>query len=188
MPPFEAHLDVTKALIMIIGAGVFALGGLAFAGYWRSTAQYAGWTSDTIVPLAFGLVLFFVMATVAFKGFKTYRQGQSGPIVRIDDSGVLDLRVGPQVIPWAAIRGAEIKDISNAAMIRGGNEDERERLQVMGVVLKVEEAARYLSGDSALEATAKSLAQVTNFDEIHISPSGLHSSAEEILAAIEARR
>ena len=187
MPPFEAHLDVTRALIMIIGAGVFALGGLAFAGYWRSTAQYAGWTSDTIVPLAFGLVLFFVMATVAFKGFKTYRQGQSGPIVRIDDAGVLDLRVGPQVIPWAAIRGAEIKDISNARMTKHGDEDVRNRPQVMGVVLKVEGAAKYLSGDSALEATAKSLAQVTNFDEIHISPSGLHSSAEEILAAIEAR-
>lgn len=188
MPPFEAHLDVTKTLIMIIGAGVFAIGGLAFAGYWRSTAQYAGWTSDTLVPLGLGLALFFVMATVAFKGFKTYRQGQSGPIVRIDDAGVLDLRVGPHVIPWAAIQGAEIKDISNAAMIKRGNEDERLRPQVMGVVLKVEGAARFLSGDGALEATAKTLAQATGYDEIHISPSGLHSSAEEILAAIEARR
>lgn len=188
MPPFEAHLDVTKALIMIIGAGVFAIGGLVFAGFYRSTAQYAGWTSDTIVPLGLGLALFFVMATVAFKGYGTYSQGQSGPIVRVDDTGVLDLRVGPGVIPWAAIRSAEIKDISNARMTRQGDEDPRQRPQVMGVVLKVEGAARYFSGDSALEATAKTLAQATGYDEIHISPSGLHSSAEEILAAIEARR
>ena len=186
--PFEAYLDITKTLVMIVGAAAMALGGLAFAWHTRANAHGNMWTSDTLVPLGLGVALFFVMATVSFKGYGTYQQGRSGPIVRIDDSGVLDRRVGPAAIPWAAITGAEIIDLSNARLNKRGEDDARLRPQVIGVVLHVEGAARYRQSDGAIEATAKTLAQATDFNEIAISPEGLHTTAEELLAAIEAWR
>ena len=36
------------------------------------------------MPLGIGVAMFFVMATVSFKSYRTYEQGRSGPIMRID--------------------------------------------------------------------------------------------------------
>jgi len=184
--PFLAHLDASKTLVAIVITALMALGGLAFAWNARGNAQNAGWSSDTLVPLGIGVAVFFVMATVSFKSYRTYDQGRSGPIMRIDEAGVLDRRIGQTPIPWAAIAGAEIKDISNAKINRRGDEDERQRPQVMGVVLTVENAARYIEPDNLLVATAKALGQATGHNAIAIDPQGLDTTPEAILQAVQA--
>ncbi|HEY9081072.1 hypothetical protein [Magnetovibrio sp.] len=185
-PPFLAHVDATKTLVAIVLTALIALGGLVFAWNARGNAQNAGWSSETLVPLGIGVAVFFVMATVSFKSYRTYDQGRSGPIVRIDEAGVLDRRIGATAIPWTAIGGAEIKDISNAKFNRRGDEDERQRPQVMGVVLTVENAAHYMEPDGLLGSAAKTLGQATGHDAIAIDPQGLDTSAEAILQAVKA--
>lgn len=177
--PFEAHLDVTKTLIAVAITAAIAVGGLVFAWIKRGEAD------NPWVPLGIGIAVFFVMATVSFKQFKTYQQGQSGPIVRIDNAGVLDRRIGQTPIPWSAIQGAEIKDISNAKLTKRGDEDERNRPQVMGVVLNVENAAQFIDSDGLLSAATKAVGTATGHSEIAISPEGLSSSAEDILSAVQ---
>lgn len=184
--PFLAHLDASKTLVAIVITALIALGGLAFAWNARGNAQNAGWSSDTLAPLLIGVAVFFVMATVSFKSYRTYDQGRSGPIVRIDEAGVLDRRIGQTPIPWAAIGGAEIADISNAKMSRRGDEDKRQLPQVMGVVLTVENAARYIEPDNLLTATAKALGQATGHDAIALDPQGLDTTPEAIVRAVQA--
>ena len=184
--PFLAHLDASKTLIAIVLTALIALGGLVFAWNARGNAQNAGWSSDTLVPLGIGVAMFFVMATVSFKSYRTYEQGRNGPIIRIDEAGVLDRRIGQNPIPWAAISDAQIKDISNAKLNRRGDEDERQRPQVMGVVLTVENAARYLEPDNLLSATAKALSQATGYNAVVLDPQGLDATAEDILRAAQA--
>jgi len=186
--PFEAHLDVTKTLVALVITALIAIGGLVFAWTKKSGAENVGWSSDTLVPLGIGVVVFFVMATVSFKQYRTYDQGRSGPIVRIDESGVLDRRQGPNPIPWSAIGGAQIKDISNAHMVNRKDEDKRQNPQVMGVVLTVENAAKYLDGDGALGAAAKAVGEATGHDQFNISPEGLTTTAEDIFTAVQAYR
>ena len=186
--PFEAYLDVSKTLIMIIASMLMALGALVFVWHTRANTQGNLWTGDTVVPLGLGVVLFFVMATVSFKGYATYQQGRSGPIVRIDETGILDRRLNPAPIPWAAIGAAKIADIANTRMTKRGDADARLRPQTLGVRIDVEDAARYLDGEGALAATAKTLSAVTGYQTITLSPEGLHTSAEALLDAIAAHR
>ena len=184
--PFLAHLDASKTLVAIVITALIALGGLAFAWNARANAQNAGWSSDALAPLGIGLAVFFVMATVSFKSYRTYDQGRSSPIMRIDEAGVLDRRIGQTPIPWAAIGGAKIADISNAKMSRRGDEDKRQLPQVMGVVLTVENAARYIEPDNLLTATAKALGQATGHDAIALDPQGLDTTPEAIMQAVQA--
>jgi len=80
----------------------------------------------------------------------------------------------------------EIADISNAKMSRRGDEDKRQLPQVMGVVLTVENAARYIEPDNLLTATAKALGQATGHDAIALDPQGLDTTPEAILRAVQA--
>lgn len=185
--PFLAHLDVTKTLIAIVLTALMAIGGLVFAWNARTNAQGAGWSSDTLVPLGIGVALFFVMATVSFKSYTTYQKGRSGPIVRIDQNGIFDSRLGDKTIPWEAIGGAEIIDVSNAHMMNSG-EDMNSRPKVMEVQLTVTNAAAYMGSDGVLETAAKGLSAATGYDRINLRADGLDTTPEALLAAITARR
>lgn len=184
--PFEAHLDVTKTLIAVVLSAVVAVGGLVFAWNARSNAQASGWSSDALVPLGIGVLVFFVMATVSFKQYKTFEQGKRGAIVRIDQNGVLDTRLGPNPIPWSAITGAEITDISNAKMTANTGQDGTEPQKVMGVVLTVTNAGEYLGADGLIESTAKAVSSATGHDKITLSHEGLKTTPQELLAAVQA--
>ncbi|MBF0247673.1 MAG: hypothetical protein HQL36_06315 [Alphaproteobacteria bacterium] len=186
--PFEAHLEVTKALIAVIATALIALGGLVFAWRARGGAADAGWSSDTIVPLGIGLAVFFVMATVSFKSYKTYETGKRGPIVRVTGAGIFDARIGPNTIPWEAVRGAEIADIANVKLTKSGGNARDTAEPVLGVVLTVEDAAQYLEGDGVLTGAAKGLVSATGYELINISPVGVDATAEQIFAAVQAYR
>lgn len=184
--PFVAHLDVTKALIAIVLTALMAAGGLVFAWNARTNAQSAGWNSDTLVPLGVGVALFFVMATVSFKSYTTYQKGRSGPIVRIDQNGIFDARLGPKTIPWEAIRGAEIVDVSNAK-ITGTAENMNSTPKVMEVQLTVTNAAEYMGNNGVLETAAKGLSAATGYDRINLRADGLDTRPEAILNAVQSR-
>ncbi|MCW8914654.1 MAG: hypothetical protein OQK24_02240 [Magnetovibrio sp.] len=185
--PFEAHLEVTKTIIgMVLTIGI-AIIGLVFAWTKRGKAIEAGWTSDVVGPMMIGIALFFVMATMAFKQYQVIELSKRGPIVRIDAQGIFDHRVGPNPIPWSAISGAEIKDISNAKMMIRDDDDKREH-ETMGVVLSVENASQYFEGDGVLAATGKALGEATGHNLINISPEGINTTAEGLIAAIQAHR
>ncbi len=184
--PFEAHLEITKAIIGLVLTGLLAIVGLVFAWGKRGKAVEAGWTSDIVGPMLIGIALFFVMATMAFKQYKVVEQGKHGPIVRIDERGIYDQRIGPNPIPWAAIQNAEIKDISNAKMMM--KDDDKREHETRGVVLSVENAAQYFEGNGTLAAAGKALGKATGHNLINISPEGIDATAEQLLGAIQAYR
>jgi len=184
--PIEAHADVTKTLIAVVLTALMAIGGLVFAWNARATAQGEGSISDTLVPLGIGVVVFFIMATVSFKQYKTYEQGKSGAIVRIDETGILDRRQSTTIIPWTAVRGVEITDISRAKLTSGGGQDGPKPEKIMGVVLTVENAGQYLGNDGLLESAAKGLSTATGYDKITLSHEGLQTTPNDLLAAVQA--
>lgn len=184
--PFEANVDVTKTLIAIAATALFAAAGLVFAWIKRGPAADAGWSGSALAPVIIGAAVFFVMATLSFKQFKTLQQGKQGAVLRIDENGITDVRLGAKTIPWSAVRGVEIKDLSNAKMTKHGDDDARERPQRMGVVVQVENASAYIDADGLLAETAKAVGAATNFDQLTLSHSGLDKTAEDIHAAVQA--
>lgn len=181
--PFEAHLDVTKSLVGMALMVLIAVGGLVFAWTKRGGAEGSMFSG----PMIIGVAVFFVMAGVAFKQFKTYQKGQNGPVVRIDANGILDVRLGSKVIPWTAIQDAKITNVATGGKLKATDDDKRE-YETMGIVLTVTNAASFADGEGALAAAGKAVGEATGHDVIHIRVDGLKTTPEEILTAIEAHR
>ena len=181
--PFEAHLDVTKSLVGMALMVLIAVGGLVFAWTKRGGAEGSTFSA----PMIIGVAVFFVMAGVAFKQFKTYQKGQTGPVVRIDSNGILDVRVGSKVIPWSAITDAKIANVATGGKFKPTDDDKRE-YEAMGIVLTVTNASQYADGEGALAAAGKAVGEATGHDVIHMRADGLKTTLDEMLAAIEAHR
>ena len=181
--PFEAHLDVTKTLIGMALMVLIAVGGLVFAWIKRGGAEGSTFSP----PMIIGVVVFFVMAGVAFKQYKTYQSGQTGPVVRIDANGILDIRVGSKVIPWSAITEAKIANVATGGKFKATDDDKRE-FETMGIVLTVTNASSYTDGEGALAAAGKAVGEATGHNTIHMRADGLKTTVEEMMAAIEAHR
>jgi hypothetical protein len=78
------------------------------------TSYYAARTASGLTQIAgwFGLV-FFALGTVVIP----LRLLRRGPVVIIDDAGVLDRRLGVGLIPWQDISSVSISQIRNQRFI-----------------------------------------------------------------------
>jgi len=185
-PPFAAHLDVNKTRVRAGFSALAAIAALTLVWNARTAALHSGLSFEALVPVGFGLAVFFLFAATGFRAWQTLRQTRKTPILVIDTNGVTDTRVGPQPIPWSAIVNAELIDLTRDHFNRLGDEDTNQHPKLWGVRLIVTGAASYMSGNGVLGATSKMLIDATNYRHIDINPSDLDTSPEAILSAVQA--
>ena len=181
--PSEAHLDVTKSLVGMALMILIAVGGLVFAWTKRGGAEGSMFSG----PMIIGVAVFFVMAGVAFKQFKTYQKGQSGPVVRIDANGITDVRLGSKTIPWTAIQDAKIANVATGGKLKATDDDKRE-YETQGIVLTVTNASSYADDEGALASAGKAVGKATGHNIVYIRAEGLKTTPEELLAAIKSHQ
>lgn len=171
----ECYIKKPNLIFSLIGAGFFVfLGILVVTGTIGVTE--ASTEIDRIFGIGLGWACILFFGGIAVIALKQNRQSNRGPVVRIDETGFLDRRIGSQPIPWTAIRAARISsgETLYAAHTRY-------------ISLDVAEPEAYITQGFVhlfprLNRVLKKL-----YDEpgISISTSLLDQSPETILAAIE---
>jgi hypothetical protein len=93
--PIEIHQSPLSMLKLLAAGVVMTLGSACLAFGWipaksEGLAEFAGWV---------GLLFFgFATALIAYRFMST-----RGPVVILTDSGIRDIRIAPEEIPWSAV-------------------------------------------------------------------------------------
>jgi len=182
--PFEAHIDLKKMRSQVVFGGVGSVGALVFLFKARKTAWATDQGIEAMVPALVGLGIFVLFAGLLFKAIKALRDPNKSVVLRIDETGVMDMRVGPKTIAWSAIKKATVVDLGNTSRSQQQRNEDNNKAPIHAICLHVENAADYLKGEGALAATTKSISAATGFDEIIINPAGLDTDAHAIYEAV----
>lgn len=181
--PFEAHIDLKKMRIQVAFGGLGSIGALVFLFNARTAANTLDLGGEAMIPAIIGLGVFVVFAGMMFRAVKALRNPNKDVILRIDELGVLDTRVGTGIIPWPAINKAEVIDLGNTTRSQQQRNEDNAKAPIHAIELHVENAAAYLKGEGAVAATAKALSQATSYDKIIINPAELDADAHAIYEA-----
>ena len=169
--PLECRFERGPLWLAILGSAVFVALGLAIL-----TGLIEGGPTpvDRIGGKVIGaLCVLFFGGTSAVALVAIFRTGE-GSVVRIDEAGFFDRRIGTRPIPWSEIRGAELKRGPTLPSLGQGF-----------VELDVIEPDRFRAGGSSWRSRlADRLNRFYGLEPLTVSAAVLDHSAEEIAAAI----
>jgi len=181
--PLTAHYDQKKARSQAIFSAVGSVGVLIFLFNARTAETAPDQGLEAMIPVFFGLGIFVLFAGMMFKAIKTLRNPNQDAVLRIDENGVFDARVGQGVIPWAAIKEVELIDLNNSTLNREIHNKDVNRQPNWAVRLNVENAADYLNA-----GLAKTLSDATGHDRIILASAELNTQAQTVFEAVSAFR
>lgn len=152
-----------KAASLIIVAGV-----MIAAAFWLITEDPAVLqTTQPEVLMAMCAIAIIVYAVFAVRWMRELFR--VGPVVEIDMDGIIDRRLGPDTIPWSAVRGIKL--------VKAG------RRPVLAIEVDVLPGA--LSRVSGLRRYFQKVSGPAGERTVHVSLTGLGARPREVLDAIE---